>query len=272
MKPMLAKVYNPKKPMPYPLFVQPKLDGFRCLAKMINGKVECWSRPSRALPNGKRFETTGHIEQELQPLMIEGDVFDGELYYHGWEFSTIAKHVKDIKNNFGIVEYHIYDAIRPGVTLDRIVFIQDRISCNNLKFVKLTKTIQADNEQEMQTFTEIFVKQGYEGSILRAMDGEYEQGKRSPKLLKYKTFDDDEFEVIQGHSGEGKEEGLVIWECITGAGVPFRCRPEGTYAERREMYDQRDCYVGNMLTVKFFGYGTHGAPRFPVGLHFKEDI
>ncbi len=173
IKPMLAKVYDPNKTLPYPVYLQPKLDGSRCLAYMIDGKVECWSSPSHALPEGKRYETTWHIERELTPHMHNGDIFDGELCKHG-----------DTRD----IEYHIYDAVRPGNTMERIDYIEQTLPFHHICFVVPVKTVQADSPEEMLTLIDIFISQGYQGSIIRTRLGKYEQGKRSSHLLKVKKF------------------------------------------------------------------------------------
>lgn len=61
----------------YPCFIQPKLDGHRCIAVYDNGKVELFSR--------QRKQITGlpHIESQLCKLLVgkEGRILlDGELY------------------------------------------------------------------------------------------------------------------------------------------------------------------------------------------------
>ena len=51
-----------------------------------------------------------------------------------------------------------------------------------------------------------FVKEGYEGSIIRSSLGIYESGKRSFNLLKKKDFVDEDYKII-GYYGSSKRVG-----------------------------------------------------------------
>jgi DNA ligase-1 len=75
IKPMLAHKFNIKR-VDYskPVYIQPKLDGVRCLFT----KDGAFSR------TGKQFKNLAHIELELIPFFKENPdvILDGELYNH----------------------------------------------------------------------------------------------------------------------------------------------------------------------------------------------
>jgi DNA ligase-1 len=64
--PMLAHTYEPntkknkKNDITFPCFVQPKLDGLRCIIYLSNGQVKCQSR------TGTFFDSLSHITNELE--------------------------------------------------------------------------------------------------------------------------------------------------------------------------------------------------------------
>ena len=70
-KAMLAHKYNPDK-ADYPAYIQPKLDGVRCLFT----KDGAFSRA------GNQFMNVKHIENDLKPVFnrYPNLVLDGELY------------------------------------------------------------------------------------------------------------------------------------------------------------------------------------------------
>ena len=75
IKPMLAhKVNNNKIDWSEDVFIQPKLDGVRC----IFTKYGAYSR------TGKKFYNLRHVELELKDFFIKNPfaVLDGELYNH----------------------------------------------------------------------------------------------------------------------------------------------------------------------------------------------
>ena len=80
--PMLAHTIEKRgKDLKYPCYVQPKLDGHRCIAICKNGKVTLWSR-TRKLITG-----VPHIIKALESIggfAGEHFILDGELYNHDY--------------------------------------------------------------------------------------------------------------------------------------------------------------------------------------------
>ena len=79
-KPMLAYPVS-SKPIDYskPIFIQPKLDGVRCIIQCDDdGYVTAYSR------TGKIWRNVDHILEELYPFFDKSPnvILDGELYNH----------------------------------------------------------------------------------------------------------------------------------------------------------------------------------------------
>ena len=78
-KPMLAYPVS-AKPIDYTnkVYIQPKLDGVRCLIQYDKGKVTAYSR------TGKVWKNIDHILNNLEPWFKNNQlvVLDGELYNH----------------------------------------------------------------------------------------------------------------------------------------------------------------------------------------------
>ena len=98
---------------------------------------------------------------------------------------------EDRRNAQHLIQYHVYDIIAEGPSYeDRINWL---LSSRNLwcNVVIPVETIQVNKyEEAANVHYDGFLKQGYEGSILR-LNGPYEQ-KRSYNLQKFKDFSDDE--------------------------------------------------------------------------------
>ena len=104
--------------------------------------------------------------------------------------------------------------------------------------------------------------EGYEGAILRVLDGTYKMGSKSTKLLKLKQFEDAEFTIV-GHSIS--KDGVLLWECEQEEGLIFEARPVGTMEYRAQLLKTADKCVGQLLTVKFIGRSADNKPLFGVG-------
>jgi ATP-dependent DNA ligase len=81
---MLAQEWN-HEPLTFPLYVQPKLDGIRCLVYEKDGQTVFQSR------NHTFFQDFPHIRA------IPGLILDGELYRHGLDFYIFPR-LYDQKN------------------------------------------------------------------------------------------------------------------------------------------------------------------------------
>lgn len=263
-KPMLANKYRDKAHLvTFPCFVQPKLDGFRML-KEGNGKI-AYTR------GGKE-----HVRECVEHLMWDTGkiIVDGELMLPGnrplQETSRAAKKFRE-----GVsptLLYFVYDIININMPFatryDFLVELWKKAPEN----VVLVETVEVANEKELFEAHKRFTSQGFEGTIVRSGEGGYEIGHRSSTLLKVKDFQDAEFLVVDIIEGKGSFEGKAICVCETKGGKEFKAVPEGTSEHRREIYTNRDEYIGQWLTVRFQTYSNSGTPTGnTVGVDFRED-
>lgn len=277
--PMLAQTYDPKaknkkKGITYPCFVQPKIDGLRCLMYCLDDDIVCQSR------TGGQFQTVGHLAQILQPLLTAHPnwVIDGELYTRNYPFEELAGLIKKVKlSNADLeklrwVEYHIYDAIclsQPDMSFqDRLGWLHSHLP-KHLLIVK----VQTDVVNDIPAFLEMFsqhVSDGWEGVMLRNMAAPYLVNYRSHDLQKYKEMMEEEYPIVGWKEADGRDKGTVIWLCRTAEGLEFAVRPRGTLEQRREWFQNAGKYLGKPLTVIFQEKSEKNVPRFPVGKAIRD--
>ena len=101
----------------------------------------------------------------------------------------------------------------------------------------------------------------------------YKTKYRSYDLLKYKKFDDDEFEIVD-YTREAdvlnKGDNVIVWICQTKDGKPFNVPSKGTREERNNLFNNGKKYIGKTLSVQYFGLTSEGIPRFPKSLRDGE--
>ena len=112
--PMLAKSYKDevRKIDWNNCFVQPKLDGQRCLAHIYaDGRI-----PKLISRDGRIIENMEHIQRELLQITPQDIILDGELYAHGLGFQDNMKLIKKYrKGETENVKYHVYDIVDPDL-------------------------------------------------------------------------------------------------------------------------------------------------------------
>ncbi|MCI0422267.1 MAG: hypothetical protein L0312_24070 [Acidobacteria bacterium] len=243
---------------------QPKLDGFRCLATKVRGRVLLRSREH------KPIITMMHVAEELEHVLDEGMIFDGELYCHGIPFERLASGIRKLGDQSEDIDYHVYDLISSASFEERAEELRSRVA--GYDSIYGVETIRVRSADELMVCQRRFLEEGYEGAMLRHGSTGYEAGKRSKHLLKVKTFQDAEFVVADAKQGRGTHAGMAIFVCVTNEGHPFDVLAPGTHSAKIDYWLNWEKYVGKKLTVKFFDYTKteEPVPRFPVAVRFSK--
>jgi ATP-dependent DNA ligase len=290
--PMLAQTFAPessvakKHTITFPCFLQPKLDGLRCVMyrDAATGEIRRQSR------TGTYFDTMSHIATSLAPLFTKfpNVVLDGELYTTGIPFEELAGLIKKKKltendfNRLCAIQYHIYDVVDEKAPFharrDSIKKMFAQVAASTAAsphhlppYICLVETTEAKTVAEFKAEFGRFIEAGYEGIMLRNKGGMYRCNYRSHDLQKYKEFEEDEFLITGFTQGDGRDKGTVIWVCETKEGKEFTVRPRGTMESRRKLFETGKKYVGKMLTVIYQELTEEGKPRFPVGKDVREN-
>lgn len=278
--PMLAHKYDERgDSITFPAYLQPKLDGHRCVAIVTSNSATLWSRTR------KRITSMPHIEKALieQFGPIAGGLgdslrLDGELYNHAYHnrFEELTHFIRSAEPEPGhdVLQYHIYDVVMTGMPFStRISWLSDVWSDFDLRnsALQLVHTMLVGTEEDMMLSFEQFNGLGYEGAMVRNAMGVYVE-KRSIDLQKLKTFQDEEFKIVGVSEGRGKLVGHAIFQCELPNGSTFDVKMRGYLDQLKSYFQNPETVIGRELTVKFQGYTKYGKPRFPVGWRFSEKL
>lgn len=269
--PMLAhKFADQAHKIKYPAFVQPKLDGIRCIAVVKDGKCTLWSRTRKPITG------VPHIIRALEEAFKNGVdiVLDGELYNHEYKtnFERIVSLVRQEEPAEGheVVQYHVYDIVMDGpfqARATKLRYMKERWFEGHI--VKVDTQSIEDEVQALSWF-ETWRSEGYEGAMIRNSEGLY-VNKRSTDLLKIKEFDDNEFDIIGIEEGRGKLSGHAIFVCKTIEGKEFLAKMKGDTFQLKRFFEDHSLWQGKKLTVKYQGFtGKEKVPRFPVGVSIRD--
>lgn len=277
-KPMLAEKFQDFEIKQWPVAVQPKFDGNRCLARRVDGEIVLWSRGGKAL-------SVPHIAKQLETILVDDTVtLDGELYVHGMTLQAITSLVKKPREESQALQYQVYDCVSDAPYSKRLDLLSELLKDKTAApDVNLTQTMIANSFEELDDLHRKFVQQGFEGTMVRNLAVGYETGKRSQSLLKMKDFQDAEFEIIDvvkgkpNHftsptTGEQLELQVAVYVCRTTNGKTFTVTAEGTTGQKDEAWRQRNYAIGRMLKVKFFNWTPDGVPFIPTSLGLWEPL
>jgi hypothetical protein len=280
-RPMLAKTYKlGNKIETDHLFVQPKLDGLRCICYRDRGTMNVILESRRGL----KFQNFTRLREEAKDLLFKqnNDIyFDGELYTKEFSFDeinglirkTTAKTTNEDNLKIDIINYVIYDFYdpkRPSLKyIDRMnilkeVFLQDRPKDDIQNLIMNCKTETVSSDKEIEEKHDEYKNSGYEGIILR-LNESYQVGIRSRFLQKYKKFEEEEFEIL--HCIGNEHSGLTHWVVKLNDGKSLTV-PQlmGSSQYKLDLFKKKTTFIGKKLTVKYQQVTQNGALRFSMAV------
>ena len=291
-KPMLSGSLDNIRDAKYPVLATPKLDGIRCLK--INGKT--LSRKFKPIPNQ-------HV-QKLMEFLPDG--LDGELMVKG-NFNQVQSSImsEDGEPNF---TFYIFDYVKDNLDKPYTERIHDLKVWGQDDSVPdwcvLVLPTEIKTESELSAYETQALLEGYEGVMLRKPDGRYKCGRSGDKeglLLKLKQFKDSEARVVGfveqmhndnvaekdelGHTKRSSHKENMIPANTLGkfvveeiGDVPWKGKQfsvgtgEGLTAElRKKFWDNRDEYLGKVITYKYQPHGIKDLPRLPIWKGFRDE-
>lgn len=258
----------------WPVLVQPKLDGVRCLTEV--------SREGIALRSatGLTISSVPHIKLDLENTLrywirtgsLEPITLDGELYVHGLSFQEIASIVKRdlLHPRYYEMEYHIFDAFEEFLRGDYLTRNSWKHWLNHsaTNHLRKVETTSCSSLEELNEVTSVILAQGYEGIIVRKPDAPYEM-KRSYGIMKYKPHKTDIYRIIgkaEEISIQGEPKNSLGAFLVEKDGLQFKVGtgPILTKFGRWKLWNED--LSGKSLRVKYQELSDLGIPRFPVAL------
>lgn len=252
--------------------LDPKLDGIRITALLDKDKdtVELYTR------NGLRNENFPHIESFLKEFLKQSPlslVIDGEMVSASFqELMTQANRKYDVDTSAAY--YAIFDIVPMDEFLngkskmglkDRHSILADlestfeeiapggKLSVVNKLYVDL------DTDEGIEKMTEFYnemVSLGYEGIMVKDIDGIYEC-KRSQSWLKWKPSDSADLVIVAVEPGkEGKKRDGVMGNLVVEGehdGKKIRSNVGTGFNDQqlKEFWENRDNLIGEIVEIEF---------------------
>jgi len=281
----------------YPVYVQRKYDGIRMLVEIKEDKWikmsygnKIWNHLDDIFDNDLYLFTKA-LQKKIK--VIDGFTLDGELYNHELEFQKITSIVKTFETqhkDINLLKYYIYDFYDPLLNRPFEERYDILMSCYN-EFYSLSKKSKnkldvvesdfAENEEELLMYHDIYVKEKYEGIMIKNISNgslpgskEYESSLyfkgRTNNILKFKQFFDEEVEIVDVMEGKGKDKGAAIFVVKNSQNKIFNVRMKGSIEQRKNWFKNPKEVLGRIITVKYQELSNKGIPRFAVGVAFRD--
>lgn len=294
--PMLAGTVKSIDDIKYPVLASVKLDGIRAL--MIKGK--CVSRNFKPIPNNKIRTAI----EKIFPDNVDGEIIISMPNGKAQSFSKITSIVMTEDEQEHNFEYHVFDYVKDKLNKpyqDRMKDLAElHFKIDSDHFMPLfPQTI--NNREELLEFETRCIKAKYEGVIIRSPDGPYKCGRSTLKegyLLKIKRFKDSDAIILAleekmhnanikqkdvfGHSKRSSHQDNLVPANTLGTIVvrdihtnqEFRIGSGFNDDLRKEIWSNKNKYVGKLVKYRFQSAGVKLLPRFPsfIGFRDKNDL
>ena len=264
-------------PISYPVRVEAKLDGLRCIAVKHNGEVSMFTR------SGTPLETLPRIKAAIEALPLDNFVLDGEAMADSWEDSASIMMSSKSKKDDSDMRYHIFDCLPLSEWQSqksdtpyffRLVNLATTLGLPEGSPFRLVKSKTCANETELREFYSECLDEGYEGVMLKDVKAPY-RWKRSDAILKLKPVATEEgvivgwYEAKESTKRAGQFGGFVV---LTPNGVTTRVG--GGYCDdlkNKIFADGPDTYAGKIAEVEHQPpFTPDGKLRFPVFCRFRD--
>ena len=272
----LAQKFEYKR-MSRRVYVEPKLDGIRCLAIIEDDEAKLFTRAGKLITN---FDDT--VGKELARL--PSGAYDGEIMSN--DFTDLMRQVYRKENkDVSDVYFAIFDYLTPeewqekGTTNSLKTrktllksFINSAHKSENLKYLKQVRyePYLDPSEAQLKSEHDMWVEQGYEGIMIKDTDACYSFG-RDWSVMKYKAFFDADVKVIGLQEGTGKHQGKLGSFLVDYKGVEVRVGSGLNDELIEQIWSDQANVLGRTIEVRYQEETPDGSLRFPTFVCFRND-
>lgn len=297
-RPMLASTLDEESlsKLKFPALASIKLDGIRAL--VIDSVV--YSRSMKPIPNSSVQKLFGKPEYNgFDGELIYGEPNAPDVYNRSMEcMKKEPRNVEDFEDNIRFYVFDLHD-LNAGYR-DRLHSLAMRIGHFGDKHIWTVQHVDIDSIESLLKFEKLALSEGYEGVMVRSIDGGYKNGRSTPKqqwLGKLKRFQDSEAEILEIIPLKKTVDGFTINELgyrktstrkdtkqimqtmgsirvkDVKSGVEFEIGSGFTQEQRDDFWENQAAYLGQLVKYKYFEIGKE-KPRFPIyqGFRSAEDL
>jgi DNA ligase-1 len=227
-------------------WVSEKLDGVRAY----------WDGRQLRTRGGQVLAAPAWFVADFPKVPLDGELWLGRQQF-AETFSIVSKH-QPVDAEWQRIQYHIFELPNAnGTFTERISAMQKIIHHQQSRYLRQIPQFRIANKSELLAKLKQLEQQGAEGLMLHHQDALYKTG-RSADLLKLKSYQDTEAQVIGYRPGKGKYQGMLGALVVkTPEGKTFALGSGLTDQERRQ-----PPAIGSIVTYRYNGLTKNGLPRF----------
>jgi DNA ligase-1 len=254
----LANTYYPEIPL-QTYWISEKLDGVRAY----------WNGSQFISKQGNIYPAPKWFTEHFPSFELDGELWLGRAQFDA--LSGIVRKKVPIDNEWQKISYHVFDLPKNRNNFDvRLAHLIDYFAKETTPpWLKLIPQFKVKNEKELVSKLKEIENLKGEGLMLHKGSSLYHGG-RDDDLLKLKSYQDAEAQVIAHLPGKGKYQnmlGAVLVKAVNHVqeGKHFKIGTGFSDLERAMPPE-----IGSIITYKYFGLTSKGLPRFASFIRVRE--
>ena len=265
------------------VYLSPKFNGYRVLAVCSYGDVSLYSR------NGVEYENFPSVVATLKELSKDSSfVLDGEIMSDSFNAMQQSALSSKSKKSVGDIKYHVFGWVPfdEWTTQKFVTPTKQRLDSLSTWFEANAVTIYTDGtlaevkHKLVYSLSDVIeaekdcMSRGFEGVMLLP-NIPYFLGKKTNKLMKFKTFQSMDCKVLSIYKGEAgkafentmggitvlQEDGVVECDCGSGWSVE----------DRDHMWNNQREFIGRVVELQFQELSPYKKMIFPTFVRFRSD-
>jgi len=237
-------------------WVSEKLDGVRAY----------WDGKQLLSRGGERIAAPTWFVADFPKTALDGELWLGRNQFAA-TFSIVSK-LQPIDSEWQLIQYHLFELPNaPGTFTERINALQLLLAQHPSPYLTLVPQFRIADKTKLLEKLRAIEQQGGEGLMLHHQDALYKTG-RSSDLLKLKSYQDTEAQVIGYRPGKGKYQGMTGALVVqTADGKTF-----GIGSGLTDELRQHPPAIGTVITFRYNGFTNKGLPRFARFLRVRQAL
>ena len=217
----------------------------------------------------------------IEKLGVDKIIFDGEIYNHELGFNAVqqacgtSKNLEKVQHLRDAMQFVLFDFVNYDMEYEERYNFVSNFADEKVLLLAPMEVMEATNENAF-AFYEKARAMGYEGTIMRTLNGPYEH-KHSRHMCKWKPKEDAEFKVV-GFLESIQKNTLGSIDLVTADGTVFNSTLKdevGTKEYKKYIWDNQHEFLGKWAKVEFMEYttakDTPPVPRHPHIVAFRSE-
>lgn len=262
------------------IYVTEKFDGIRCVCIISEGTIKFFTR------QGKEILGLKEITNQIKLMGLSEMVLDGELLFNGEytdsaeQYKKTTKIVNSKMENKTQITFNMFDILplsefKKGES--KLVYADRRKQLDALYQTDVTSVAPilyegTDHSKIMEVHREM-IKNKREGCMVNR--NHTYQCQRTKSLLKVKTMNDVDLEIVGYEEGRGENEGRLGAFIVDYKGHKVNVGSGYSKMQRIEFWKNREMFIGQIIKVQYFEETQNQqgglSLRFPVFLELRTD-